>query len=527
VNVAELLVARATQHPDASAFIEQSGKRTRSISFRALDERSWRGARLLADTGVGAGDHVLLFLPLSIDLYVALIATMRLGAVAMFLDPSAGGDHIDRCCEMVPPSALIATSKAHLLRVTSARLRRIPRAFAVGWPVPWTRRWTPESERDTTSLMTPRSDDDPALLTFTSGSTGRPKAAIRSHGLLAAQYAALQRAVDLAPGEIDLATLPIVVLANLASGMTTVIPDADLRRPGEVDAGPILRQIEEHRVTRAVASPAFFERLLAAPEARRALAHVRRVYTGGAPVFPRLLDALQRAMPEARIVAVYGSTEAEPIAHVAVDAMATEDADAMDTGGGLLVGAPVPDIALRIVPNHFGTPLAPMTRAALEQLALGPREPGEILVHGAHVLRGYLHGAGDEETKVRVGEEIWHRTGDAGYLDAHGRLWLLGRADAAINDDRGRLYPFAVECAASRITLVRRSALIQHDGRRLLIVELTSREVADPAAAIRDALAWARIDAVIPVARLPVDARHNAKIDYPALRRLLSSARAP
>jgi acyl-CoA synthetase (AMP-forming)/AMP-acid ligase II len=232
-------------------------------------------------------------------------------------------------------------------------------------------------------------------------------------------------------------------------------------------------------------------------------------------------------MPEARIVAVYGSTEAEPIAHVAVDAIATEDADAMDTGGGLLVGAPVPDIALRIVPNHFGTPLAPMTRAALEQLALGPREPGEILVYGAHVLRGYLHGEGDEETKVRVGDEIWHRTGDAGYLDAHGRLWLLGRADAAINDDRGRLYPFAVECAASRITLVRRSALIQHDGRRLLIVELTSREVADLAATIRDALAWARIDAVIPVARLPVDARHNAKIDYPALRRLLSSARAP
>ena len=62
-------------------------------------------------------------------------------------------------------------------------------------------------------------------------------------------------------------------------------------------------------------------------------------------------------------------------------------------------------------------------------------QPGEIVVSGAHVGAGYVGGVGDAETKFRVGEVIWHRTGDAGYLDAHGRLWLLGRCSARIADD--------------------------------------------------------------------------------------------
>jgi acyl-CoA synthetase (AMP-forming)/AMP-acid ligase II len=243
------------------------------------------------------------------------------------------------------------------------------------------------------------------------------------------------------------------------------------------------------------------------------------VYTGGAPVFPGLMERLQRAMPQARIVAVYGSTEAEPIAHVAWDEMSVEDLKAMFAGGGLLAGPPVNDIALRVIPNRWGKPIDAMTVGDFQQLSLSTSQPGEIVVHGNHVLRGYLGGHGDEHTKFPVDDQIWHRTGDAGYLDDRGRLWLLGRAEARIEDDHGTIYPFAVECAASRVDGVARSALVQHEGRRILIIQPARGASMDVEKHVRSALEWAKLDQVRRMRRIPMDKRHNAKVDYPALRK--------
>jgi len=518
MNVAHLLVGQAGLRPNAPAIVEPGA----STSFAELDDRSARCAGFLAEVGIRAGDHLLVFVPMSIDLYLALIAIFRIGAVATFLDPSAGGDFIDRCCQRVRPRALIAVTKAHLLRLTSRSLREIPRKFTVGWPVPGARRWEHASGSSPVEAITERVDDDPALVTFTSGSTGLPKGAVRSHGFLAAQHAALERAIELKAGEVDLATLPIFSLANLASGVTTVIPDAELRRPGSIRPGPVLRQIAETKVTRCVASPAFFRRLLDEPGAASRLRSVNRIYTGGAPVFPDLLEQLQRSMPQASVAAVYGSTEAEPIAHVEWAEISSDDQTAMFNGAGLLAGRPVNEIDVRIVENQWGTPMPPSTRAQFERQVLPARKPGEIVVHGRHVLRGYLGGVGEEQTKWRVDDEVWHRTGDAGYLDESGRLWLLGRAEAKIDDEDGTVYPFAVECAASRVKGVNRSALIRHHEQRWLVVQPNLGAPADLAAVLMRDLVWAKIRRVELVKEIPVDKRHNAKVDYPALRKMLS-----
>ena len=112
---------------------------------------------------------------------------------------------------------------------------------------------------------------------------------------------------------------------------------------------------------------------------------------------------------------------------------------------------------------------------------------------------------------------MWHRTGDAGYRDARGRLWLLGRCVAKVTDAHGTLWPFAVETVAMNHPDVRRAALIAEAGRRLLVIECEDV----PGAGFRESLAWALLDEIRPLPRLPVDRRHNAKIDYPALRELL------
>ena len=521
MNVTHLLTRQSTERPDAVALNEGFGPDAQRITFSGLDAEASAAATALSRDGVVAGDRVLIFVPMSIDLYVALIAVFRLGAVATFLDPSAGRTHIEHCCRIASPAALIALSKAHLLRLTSPALRRISRHYAVGWRVPFAKPWSRCRAGGGATPIAVRADADAALLTFTSGSTGQPKAAVRSHAFLAAQHAALQDAVELRAGDVDLATLPIFALANIASGVTTLIPDADLRRPGAVDAAPILKQVVAERATRSTASPAFFERLLADPAAGAALGGFARVYTGGAPVFPGLLERLQKVMPSARVVAVYGSTEAEPIAHVAWDEIMPADADAMFAGAGLVAGPPVEQVRLRIIPSAWGTPIAPLTSSAFDALSLPTGGAGEIVVRGDHVLTGYLNGTGDEATKFRVDDAVWHRTGDAGYLDPAGRLWLLGRAEARIVDDHGTVYPFAVECAASRIPGVRRSALVAMRGQRLLVVEPTDRHQPQLRRRVSEALAWANLDRVEQVERIPVDKRHNAKVDYPALRKLL------
>ena len=222
-----------------------------------------------------------------------------------------------------------------------------------------------------------------------------------------------------------------------------------------------------------------------------------------------------------RVIAVYGSTEAEPIAHLDWADVQPADLDAMHAGSGLLAGRPVPQIELRIVSDQWGSPLPAMSAPEFAELALPPGRGGEIVVSGAHVLAGYLNGADDKETKFRVEGEVWHRTGDAGYLDTTGRLWLLGRAGAVIRDERGTIYPFAAEGAASRLAWIERSALVGRDGERLLAVQVGPGAPEDAERRVEEALAWAQLDRVVRLRRIPVDRRHNAKVDYPALRKEL------
>ncbi len=136
----------------------------------------------------------------------------------------------------------------------------------------------------------------------------------------------------------------------------------------------------------------------------------------------------------------------------------------MRDGCGLLTGKPIAEIQLRIIPDQWG-------KAVTHADPLAPMETGEIVVSGGHVLKGYLNGEGDSETKFPIDGAIWHRTGDAGYIDPDGRLWLLGRCSAKVSDVHGDLYPFAVECVAMSFPFVRRCAFVLHKGKRLLAVE--------------------------------------------------------
>jgi acyl-CoA synthetase (AMP-forming)/AMP-acid ligase II len=511
MNIADVLCARAREHPGAPAIIDTFRGRRRVTTFADLDSLADRGATTLIQNGIRPGESVLLLQPMSVELYAALVAVFRAGAVATFLDPSAGLSHIGKCAEIYAPRAFIASPRAHLLRLVSGAIRRIPTKFSTGMSLPGAVAF-PATRRS--SL--PETSSDAALLTFTSGSTGFPKAALRTHEFLMAQYRVLEATLGLTEGTVDMATLPVFVLANLASGVTSLIPNADLRRPGQVDGGVIAEQIAQEKVSSIAASPAFLERIVIACETgKQRLNSLSKVFVGGAPVFPPLLDRLCAIAPNAVITSVYGSTEAEPICELHLAEISVEDLTLMRAGRGLLAGKPVPSIGLRIVKERWGCPIGPYTSTSFQSDCVPSGAAGEIAVSGPHVLAGYLGGRGDEETKFRVDGSVWHRTGDCGYLDVQGRVWMLGRATARMADPRGELYPFSVECALSFIPQIRRSALIAAGGKRILFVEW-HRERANESA-IQELVAWASIDAIHSCPRIPVDRRHNAKIDYVAL----------
>ena len=483
MNVAAHLGRLARQQGDRAALIEPGG---RSVTFAELEERT---ARIAGGLGLSPGDRVLLLAPMGIPLYESLIACLRGLFTLVLLDPSA--PHVAENLARIGLSAFIGSGKAHLLRLKHSELRGLERYVATGFTVlPHRRLRAIDGEP-----LGPLDPDPefPALLTFTTGSTGRPKTVARSHRFLDAQRSILTEHMGLGPQDIDLPTLPVFLLNSLAAGATCVLPDADLRRVDSVDPARVIPQLRG--CTSTSGSPAFYAPIAKAlVDAQETLPGLKKLFTGGARVPPSLLEDLVRVCPNARIEVVYGSTEAEPIASIGAREVLGETAAAEREGQGSCVGRPVPQIDLRVV--------SPGTLEAAERI-------GEVVVSGEHVNRGYFEDpSADAENKLADGEVIWHRTGDTGYLDERGRVWLVGR----VKDMVGGLHPFMLEGRADARDWVRRSALVEVHGEPVLAV------VGDGPT---DALAEELGVRVEGVEAIPLDPRHNAKIDRAALRGIL------
>lgn len=530
MNLVELFLERAKADPDGAAIVDTKRGRSRVTTFAALADASAEVAARLAHAGVSRGDAVVVLVPMTAELYATIIALWRLGAYAVFFAPSGGRAHIRACCDLVSPSALVGIAPVRWLALMHRALGRIPRRFLWDALPVFASRLSlsdapqlidaPRTHADAAANLAQVDDDHPAILTFTSGTTGAPKGAIRTHGLLNAQYGALLGALTLTPGERDLATLPVFALANLAAGVTTIIPNVDLGRPGFVDGAVLLDQVLAQRPTRSTASPALLLRLADAARARAVrLSSFTKLYTGGAPVFPRNLRAMQPQFPSAAITVVYGSTEAEPISHLRADAYTPSILAQLRDGAGLLVGRPVPQTRVRIIGDRAGAPIASVSADQLDAMTLPAMQPGEIIVAGRHVIPGYLGGLGDAENKIHCAGEVWHRTGDAGYLDADGALWLLGRCGARVTPEPAgadAFYPLAVEAAATEAFDVAMAACVAIDRGVTLVLPEGAAEISGARH-----VGGVTIDRV-RVAAIPTDARHNAKVDYAALRRSLA-----
>lgn len=471
-NLLTPFLKNVSRQPDRAAIIDQNG----TMTYAQLADRSAALATYLRSKGVRANDRVLLARALDADLFVTLAALWRLGAVIVFPEPALGLKGLTHAVEIAKPDVLLTDGKYRFLPLVSKALRRIPKRLSSRKKLAVDPSWIDAAV----------TEDDTALISFTSGSTGIPKAIARTHGFLLAQSDCLtpllgQGAAD----DIDLVAFPMFVVANLAMGLTSVLPDWKTRDVEDVSPEHLAHFIHQHKITRMLIPPVLCEALVRVenPSALRA------VFTGGGPVFPDLLRGLAEQYPQADLVCVYGSTEAEPIAHYHYSSGSEALEARMASGAGLFAGLPVPGISIRI-------------------------EADEILVTGDHVNQTYMNGVGDAENKCLRDGQIWHRTGDAGALDTDG-LWLLGRHSAKT----AGLYPFQVEVAARSWPGVKQAALAEYNGA-VLVLSGEESQTTD----------WqTRASKLGPIRverwnSIPMDKRHSSKVDYVALEQRLKES---
>lgn len=503
-----------------------------SVSYAELVSQISRIALGLRELGIGKGDRVLIFLPMSVPMYSVMFAVQQIGAAAVFLDSWARRDQLSVSAEIVTPKAMISFEKAFELTRAIVALDSVPIKIVTG---PATGEYTAtleallalEEERE----IEPVAGDDTALITFTTGSSGRPKGANRTHRFLASQHRALNEHLPYTESDVDLPYFPIFSLNNLAGGVNTVLPAVDLAHPSEHDATQIATQIQNCSVTCCTLSPAIFHSVAKhCLDNEITLSGLRRAVTGGAPVSMEMVKAFMKAAPNAEVQVLYGSTEVEPIAHILGDEMLALKKEQK----GVCVGHI--DTGLRYKFIKIKKDNIDLSKTAWDKLEVDEGSPGELIVCGDHVCGAYYNDAeATERAKIYDADgSIWHRTGDVGVLDSEGHLWLMGRVHNTIIRDDQFFFPVHAELVLQGLSFVAQAAFLglpdpKLGERTCAVVTLGKGEDVTNAekciADIRMLLDESNIvtDDIQILEEIPMDPRHHSKVEYTLLREMLTS----
>jgi len=454
--------------------------------------------------GLQPGDRVVVIARPSAALYAVVLSLLASGLVAVFIDTGMGKEKIRQALQDADAKAIVSMKSLLKLRWLVPELRTLS-SWCIDGAGLFLRRLPMSVRPDDGLTLMPAASGDHGLISFTSGSTGRPKGADRTHYSLDQQHFAIRHHWPDNDGDVDSPCFPVLVLHNLSCGMTTVMPQVDLATPGRPNVRSLLAHWQQHGVKRISGAPAYFQAICDhLLQQRQSLAQIDSVSIGGAPVSLGLAHKLRQAFPAATIRIAYGSTEAEPIAALNIDDYLTLP----DPAAGLLVGDVVDEAEVMIARlDHDGQPQACVQG-----------EAGEILVAGPHVLQGYYRNPlADAANKIpRPEGDVWHRTGDVGYFDTQQRLWLTGRVADAIQLMGGIAQPYPLEQQLDALAGIERSAAVQC-GDQLYLFLVCDTALAQLRPLIESLLPQTRWR-LMRLAAMPLDGRHNSKIDRPALR---------
>jgi acyl-coenzyme A synthetase/AMP-(fatty) acid ligase len=354
-------------------------------------------------------------------------------------------------------------------------------------------------------------DADPAAVVFTSGATGPAKGVSYRHHQLQAQRDVLARVYEIADDDRFVAAFAPFALYGPAMGVPSVVPDMSVTEPGTLRATALADAVEAIGATLVFASPAALRNVVATagdltPRQREALARVRMVLSAGAPVPPRRAARRLPRSCRARRPTPYGMTGS-----VAGIRRPPAGIDAAGAGTGVCVGVPCLRCRLRSARSTIS-----MSRGR----AHASRRTSRVKYASApHVKDSY-----DNLwfTQPRASSPRTGTSGDVRPLRRDGRLWIEGRMIHIITTADGPVTPVGIEQAVESVGGIGLAAAVgvgPIGTQQVIVVVVPTDRPTRPdlapealAARVREVVG-VDVAAVFEVPALPVDKRHNSKID--------------
>lgn len=490
----------------------------------------------LREAGMRPGDRVSMLVEPGRDLTAALYAVLRVGGVAVVTDAGLGLGGMTRAIKSAAPKWIIGETPG----LTLARSANLPgKRLSMRTLDPIAHRLLGLSgsmyrfankyagQRFTATLAHP--DPEPAAdaaVLFTSGSTGPAKGVRYTHQKLSALTQRLQTTLRVTPGSSLLAGFAPFALLGPAIGATSVTPKMSVTKPATLTATALAEAAIAGDATMVFASPAALRNVVDTAHEltgvqRVALEGVSMLLSAGAPVPVELMDEVLELVPNAEFHSPYGMTESLLISDIDHH---TQHDIAAQPDRGVCVGKPLDVVRVAMAPLDF------YGRSA-DELVEGDAAVGklsEIVISTPHMLAGYdkLYNT-NRQTRVDVLDGLqWHRTGDIGHFDAAGRLWIEGRTHHIVTPPTGVLGPGGPEDDIQGLPQLKRVAIVgvgpvgtqavvavvePHDAS--IKPGLAPTELTDAVRAATDV----EIAAVLVTDHVPVDIRHNSKINRPVL----------
>ena len=470
MNIVNHFFISAKQYPNNIAFIE-NGKLFR---YSEIEKQVKNHAAFLLEKGFVSGDNILVVFPVSVLLYINILAVFTIGANVVLTDSISDKNQLKKIYKKSNSKAILTSRYISLLQWILFPVSLKNKIFYYSIP-----KNNIEPEIATKEYI------DTALISFTSGSTGFPKAANRTHKFLEIQLNTIIEEMKLTNSDVHITSFPVVNMCNLAIGATSIIPPQKKSQWKKI--------FKKLKPTIVSASPELLKKYIQNFINFESL----RLVIGGATIFPNLIEKLSESIQLNKITLVYGSTEAEPIA--LMNGEQFHDIYAK-TDKGIFVGIPYKSIELKILDNNT------------EKIIDSSGNVGEIIIKGPHVLENYYN---DPEayshSKLKIKNEIWHRTGDIGYL-LNDRIYFLGRKNYIWYVNEEIISPLTLEKFAAdnnfndKITWIKNNNKITifYTGNTNTFFNLIKRFPF-------------KYDNVLKIKKMPMDKRHQSRIDYAKL----------
>ncbi|WP_217179723.1 4-coumarate--CoA ligase family protein [Streptomyces sp. AC495_CC817] len=421
----EAVLGRAPEFGELPALID--GVDGTTLTYEQLDRFHRRLAAAFAEAGVRKGDVLALHSPNTIAYPTAFYAATRAGATVTTVHPLATPAELAKQLQdsgaswIVTVSPLLETARAAAERVGGVR------EIFVCDSAPGHRSLI---DMLASAAPEPAVDIDPvtdlAALPYSSGTTGVPKGVMLTHRSIATNLAQLEPVMPAGPGDRILAVLPFFHIYGL-----TALMNAPLRLGATVvvlprfDLEGYLKAIADHRITHLYVAPPIVLALAKHPAAERYdLSTVRHILSAAAPLDATLAAACSARLSLPPVVQGYGMTELSPCSHLVPLVQAAVAPPG--TVGKLIAGTEMRIVSLDDPGKEVGV-----------------GEPGEIVIRGPQVMKGYL--GRPRDTADMIDADGWLATGDIGHVDADGWLYVVDRVKELIKYKGFQVAPAELE----------------------------------------------------------------------------------